>query len=49
MDPEKSSKSTLDLLKLNLEKDMLKDESDDNEMDMKPMALGWKILRQRLH
>ncbi|XP_022135417.1 ribosomal RNA-processing protein 14-C-like [Momordica charantia] len=59
MDPEKSSKSTLDLLKQSLEKSKLNDESDDdNEMDVKPMTSGmdgddpsvtYEELRQRLH
>ncbi|XP_022933507.1 surfeit locus protein 6-like [Cucurbita moschata] len=58
MDPEKSARSTLDLLKQNLEKNKLKDESDDNEMDVKPVTSGldgdvqsvtYEELRQRLH
>ncbi|XP_038880229.1 ribosomal RNA-processing protein 14-C-like [Benincasa hispida] len=57
LDPEKSDKSTVDLLKENLGKKKLKDKSDDNEMDVKPMTSGWdddrsatyEDLRQRLH
>ncbi|XP_038874442.1 ribosomal RNA-processing protein 14-C-like [Benincasa hispida] len=52
MDPEKSSKSTVDLLKESLE-----NEGDDDEEDVKPMASGfnddqtvtYEELRQRLH
>ncbi|XP_023005979.1 surfeit locus protein 6-like [Cucurbita maxima] len=58
MDPEKSSKSTLDLLKESLENEKLKNESDGDEEDVKPMASGlggddrsvtYEELRQRLH
>ncbi|XP_022138581.1 ribosomal RNA-processing protein 14-C-like [Momordica charantia] len=58
MDPEKYSKSTLDLLKQSLEKEKLKNESDDEEKDVKPMTSGldddersvtYEELRQRLH
>lgn len=57
MDPEKSDKSTVDFLKQNLEKNKLKDKSDDNEKDVKPMTSGmedddpsvtYEELRQRL-
>lgn len=58
MDPEKSSKSTVDLLKESLENEKLKSKNDDDGDDVKPVASGWdsddqsvtyEELRQRLH
>lgn len=57
MDPEKSDKSTVDLLKQNLEKNKLRIETGDNKKDDKPMTSGleddqsvtYEELRQRLH
>jgi hypothetical protein len=57
MDPEKSSTTTLDLLKKKLEKDK-SSESDDEEIEIRPMLSGHESnerkvtleeLRQRLH
>ena len=58
MDPEKSSKSTVHLLKESLENEKLKSKNDDDGDDVKPVATGWdsddqsvtyEELRQRLH
>ncbi|XP_022740328.1 ribosomal RNA-processing protein 14-like [Durio zibethinus] len=59
LDPEKSSKTTLDLLKENLEKEKLNQESDDEEIEVRPMmsdldggeerSVTYEELRQRLH
>lgn len=57
LDPEKSNITTLDLLKLNLEKERLHEESDDEETETKPAMSGfegddrsvtYEELRQRL-
>jgi hypothetical protein len=57
LDPEKSTKTTLDLLKQSLEKEKL-NESDDEEIEIQPMLSGLKDnvrqvtleeLRQKLH
>ncbi|KAL5542445.1 hypothetical protein UlMin_010155 [Ulmus minor] len=58
LDPEKSSTSTLDLLKQSLEKEKLKEESDDDETETNPILssldddnrkVTYEELRQRLH
>ncbi|KAL5783880.1 hypothetical protein ACOSP7_008909 [Xanthoceras sorbifolium] len=58
LDPEKSNKTTLDLLKQNLEKEKSNKESDDEEIEIKPMmsdlegdnrSVTYEELRQRLH
>ncbi|XP_021892032.1 ribosomal RNA-processing protein 14-C-like [Carica papaya] len=58
LDPEKSSASTLDLLKQSLEREKLNKENEDNETDVTPMMAGleggdrsvtYEELRQRLH
>ncbi|KAK4840443.1 hypothetical protein QYF36_008906 [Acer negundo] len=58
LDPEKSNKTTLDLLKQNLEKEKLNEESDGEEIEIKPMmsdlegdnrSVTYEELRQRLH
>ncbi|OMO63644.1 putative Caldesmon [Corchorus olitorius] len=59
LDPEKSSKTTLDLLKENLEKEKLDKESDDEEIEVKPImsdleeggeerSVTYEELRERL-
>lgn len=57
LDPEKSSASTLDLLKQSLEKGKVNKENEDNETDVTPMMAGlegddrsvtYEELRQRL-
>ncbi|XVE65740.1 hypothetical protein DITRI_Ditri08aG0023700 [Diplodiscus trichospermus] len=58
LDPEKSSKTTLDLLKENLEKEKLNQESDDEEIEVRPImsdldggeewSVTYEELRQRL-
>ncbi|KAF5738539.1 putative Caldesmon [Tripterygium wilfordii] len=58
LDPEKSSASTLDLLKQNLEKEKSKDENNEDETEIKPVTSGledndrsvtYEELRERLH
>ncbi|OMO95303.1 Surfeit locus 6 [Corchorus olitorius] len=59
LDPEKSSKTTLDMLKENLEKEKLDKESDDEEIEVKPImadleeggeerSVTYEELRERL-
>lgn len=56
MDPEKSSTTTLDLLKQSLKKEKSTNGSDDDDTDVKPItfegdnpSLTYEELRQRLH
>ena len=46
MDPEKSSTTTLDLLKKSLEKEK-SSESDNEEIEIKPMLSGMKVMIRR--
>ncbi|XWS39108.1 hypothetical protein CRYUN_Cryun18bG0021900 [Craigia yunnanensis] len=58
LDPEKSSKTTLDLLKENLEKEKMNQESNDEEIEVRPImsdldgdeerSVTYEELRQRL-